>query len=456
MSRFVPPYPVPHRSKSSLLRRFLRGWNSWIHVLFEKSYTMKMGEIHVPAMSFYIANDAPEAKRILSDATRVFPKHRFLRDVLNPLIGESLFSANGETWERQRAMIDPAFSHAALAAAFPGMVAAADDVVARLSAADRVGPVTIDPYMTHVAADVIHRSLFSQPLDAAGARQTHDAFAQYQRHAQSASMLRLYRLPSFGTLRRARAAAARIHAVFAPTVRARMEIYRDEQRDAPADMLDSLLAARDPGTGDRFDYDQVMNQVSTIFLAGHETAASAMAWSLYLLAECPELQERLRAEAAEAANGESIRYAEVSSLKTARNVFREALRLYPPLGFLLREASCPVEMRGKSIATGSMLVVSPWLIQRNANNWTDPHAFDPDRFDTPEGKAACRHAWLPFGKGPRVCVGAGFAQQEALLVLTAVVRAFDLSPVVGERPEPISRLTLRARRGVRLHLRDRS
>lgn len=454
MMRFVPPYPVPHRSRSSLIRRFFRGWNSWIHVLFEKSYTMKMGEIHVPNMSFYIANDLPEIKRILSDTTRVFPKHRFLRDVLAPLIGESLFSANGDEWERQRKMIDPAFSHAALANVFPCMASAVTDLLTRLRDIDLSQPVAIDPLMTHVAADIIYRSLFSISLGVDDARQIHDAFARYQRQAQSASMLRLYRLPSFGTRGRAEAAAARIRDVFGPVVQARFDAFVDPPITEPADILDSILAARDAETGKRFSVSEVMDQVSTIFLAGHETAASTMAWALYLLAECSHLQERLYHEAGEAFT-QGVTYASMTHLPATRNVFKEALRLYPPLGFIIREASCPVEMRDKQIDTGSMLVVSPWLLQRNSNHWDDPHAFDPDRFDSAAGKIAARNAWLPFGKGPRVCIGAGFAQQEALLVLSGMVRTFHLSAIPSDKPEPVSRLTLRSRRGIRLRLRPR-
>jgi cytochrome P450 len=452
--RFVPPYPIPHRTRSSLLRRFFLGWNSWIHMLFDKSYTMKMGEIHVPRMSVYIANDLPEIKRILSDPTRAFPKHRFLRDMLAPLIGESLFAANGDEWARQRTMIDPAFSHAALKIAFPFMAAATEGLITRLRGTDLSQPVAIDRFMTHVAADIIYRSLFSQPLSADDARLIHDAFARYQRHAQSAAMLHLYRLPAFGARRRAERAAAEIRQVFAPIVHARFAPFGESPPGASPDMLASILAARDPDTGAAFSVSDVMDQVSTIFLAGHETAASSMGWALYLIAESPELQDRLVAEV-EAAFANGVNHAAMARLPTTRNVFREALRLYPPLGFLVREAGCPIIMRDKLIKKGSMLVVSPWLLQRNANHWDNPHAFDPDRFDCPAGKIATRNAWLPFGKGPRVCIGAGFAQQEALLILTGVVRAFRLSPVAGDKPEPVSRLTLRARRGIRLSLKPR-
>lgn len=459
--RLVPPYPIPARNRASLARRFLRSWDSWIHVLFEKSYTMKMGEIHLPALDFYIANEPSLIRRIMADPSVVFPKHRFLREMLDPLIGNSLFAANGAEWQNQRNMMDPAFSHAAVSTVLPLMVDAVEALIVRVRALDLDRPVEIEPLMTHVAADIIYRTLFSQSLDAQGARVIHTAFARYQRQAQSAALLRLYRLPTLGFRRRARAAAQRIRAVFEPVVRARYDAFHAGHAVAQGgtgetaggnDILQSLLAARHPNTGTAFTFDEVMGQVSTIFLAGHETSASAMSWSLYLLAASPDWQDAVRREAKVALPGGVVGPDAVRMLPATRNVFREALRLYPPVSFLLREVTCPTRMRDKDMAPGAMLVVSPWLVQRNRDHWNEPHAFDPGRFDRAEARAACRDAYLPFGRGPRTCVGAGFAHQEGLLVLARMVDAFALVPVAGDMPEPVSRVTLRARRGIRLRL----
>ncbi|HEV7291546.1 MAG TPA: cytochrome P450 [Devosia sp.] len=452
--RFVPPYPKPARDRASLARRFVRSWHSWIHVLFEKSYTMKMGEIHLPALDFYIANEPSLVKRIMADPSIVFPKHHLLRRMLDPLIGNSLFSANGEDWRHQRAMVDPAFSHTAMGTVLPLMAAAVDALIARIARLDLTKAVEIEPLMTHVAADIIFRTLFSQPLGDGDAAVIHAAFTRYQRQAQSAALLRLYRLPTLGFQRRAEAAAGHIRAVFEPIVRARYDAVM-RGGDAAAgdgDILQSLLAARHPETGQAFTFDEVMGQVGTIFLAGHETSASAMAWSLYLLAAAPCWQDAVRQEAAMAMEDGDIGPKTLRALPVTRNVFREALRLYPPVSFLLREVTCPTRMRDKDMPTGAMLVVSPWLVQRNSDHWPDPHAFDPGRFDRAEAREACRDAYFPFGRGPRTCVGAGFAHQEGALVLARMVTAFGLAPVAGDAPEPVSRLTLRSRRGIRLRL----
>lgn len=450
-ARFTPPYPNPHGTRSSLLMRFVRGWNSWIHVLFAKSYTMKMGEIHTPALSFYIANELSLVKRILDDEAGRFPKHSYLHRLLEPLIGNSVFSANGNDWADQRAMINPAFGHTALKTTFPLMAAAVDDLIARIGAEDLTRPVEIDPLLTHVAADIIFRTLFSVVLDDAGSREIYQAFDAYQRSAQRSSMLRLYRLPQLGFLGKSRRDASRIHRVFGGIVAERYAATH-ERGERGHDILQALIDARHPDTGAAFTRREVMEQVSTIFLAGHETAASSITWALYLIARDAALQDAIRGEVAAATGGGALTHEALRALPATKNAFRETLRLYPPVSFLVREAVCPVAMRDKHIEPGAMLVVSPWLIQRNSDNFVEPHGFDPDRFDDPAQASACRHAYLPFGKGPRICIGAGFAQQEAWLTIAGVVRAFRLETVAGDVPEPVSRLTLRARDGVRLKI----
>ncbi|WP_370307562.1 cytochrome P450 [Sphingobium abikonense] len=447
---FTPPYPRPPRNKRGLVKRFLRGWHSWIHVLFDKSYTMKMGEIRLPGRTMYIANELPLVDKILRGGT-AFPKHSELVRNLDPLIGNSVFSANGADWESQRAMVNPAFAHTALGRSMPLMVAAADDLVARIEAAARAGgPVDIDPMMTHVAADIIFRTLFSETLDAERSNIIHTAFGRFQRLAHSASMLRLYGLPAGWFEKRSRGPARAIHDVFRPIVEARYAGFHGGGEAGPRDILQSLIEAKHPETGAPFTCEQVMEQVSTIFLAGHETSASTMTWALYMLAECAHIQTRVRGEVARVAGDEPLNGAMLKDMSQLRNIFKETLRLYPPVSFLPREVTCPMDMRDKHMEAGAMLVVAPWLTQRNKDNWACPHGFDPDRFDDPAYAEMAKQAWFPFGRGPRVCVGAGFAQQEVMTVIASVVRRFQISVPAGFTPEPISRLTIRPRTGMPL------
>ncbi len=447
---FTPPYPRPPKSKRGLVKRFLRGWHSWIHVLFDKSYTMKMGEIRLPGRTMYIANELSLVDQILRGGT-AYPKHSELVRNLDPLIGNSVFSANGKDWESQRAMVNPAFAHTALGRSMPLMVAAADDLLARIETARQGGgPVDIDPMMTHVAADIIFRTLFSQTLDAERSNIIHTAFGKFQRLAHSASMLRLYGIPAGWFEKRSRGPARAIHDVFRPIVEARYEGFHTRGETGKRDILQSLIEAKHPETGAHFSCDQVMEQVSTIFLAGHETSASTMTWALYMLAECAHIQDRVREEVARVAGDQPFTAAMLKDMGQVRNIFKETLRLYPPVSFLPREVTCPMPMRDKELEAGAMLVVAPWLTQRNKDNWACPHAFDPDRFDDPANAEMAKQAWFPFGRGPRVCVGAGFAQQEVMTVIASVVRRYRIGVPPGFKPEPISRLTIRPRTGMPL------
>ncbi|MBB3981186.1 cytochrome P450 [Sphingobium fontiphilum] len=446
---FTPPFPEPPKNKRTRLRRFAVAWHSWIHVLFEKSYTMMMGELRMPGITMYIANELPLVDRILRDNI-TFPKHRELSNSLWPLIGNSVFSANGEDWANQRAMVNPAFATTALHKSMPSMVAAANDLADRLDGLDHRRPIDIDPLMTHVAADIIFRTLFSEPLSPQGSAIIHRAFGKFQRLSHSASMLGLYGLPSRWFEKRSLRPAADIHSVFFGIVKKRYDDYHATGAAPHDDILQRLIEVKSETTGEHFTLEQVMNQVSTVFLAGHETSASTMTWGLYILAECQHIQDKLREEVASVSDGKPLEPHMLRDFHHLRNVFRETLRLYPPVAFLPREVSCPVDMRDKHLETGSMLVVAPWLTQRNKNNWACPHSFDPDRFDDPANAEMVKQAWFPFGRGPRVCVGAGFAQQEVMIVMATILRRFRLSVKPGYKPEPISRLTIRPRHGMKL------
>lgn len=449
---FVPPFPPPHRTRSSFLKRFGRSWTSWIHGLFEKSYTMLMGEIRMPGLHIFIPNELPLIDRVMDEA-KSFPKHHLMVEVLEPAIGLSTFTANGEDWEQQRAMINPAFQHTALAKTLPLMADAADALVERIRAElPANGTLDIDPLMTHVAADIIFRTLFSVSLDPAGAALIHKRFNRFQRFAQSGSVLRLYGLPTFGFKRRSDREARGIHEVFAPIVEDRFRRFHERGEVLHRDILQSLFEAKHPKTGAPFTLQGVMEQIALIFLAGHETSASLMAWGAYLLGECPHIQDAMREEAEGLTSGGPLTMEALRRMERSRNVVRETLRLYPPVAFLPRDTLCPVTMRDKAVNPGDMLVVSPWLIQRNEKNWPCPHAFMPERFESAEGQDMLKRAWLPFGKGPRLCVGAGFAQQEAMVVLATLVRRFRVEAMADDRPEPVSRLTLRPKDGIRLRL----
>jgi cytochrome P450 len=213
------------------------------------------------------------------------------------------------------------------------------------------------------------------------------------------------------------------------------------------------MTTPDPVTGRCFDVDEMVDQVAIFFLAGHETSASALAWALYLLASFPDAQDRVAREAAMIPKNPRI--SDVSGLVFTRNVFREALRLYPPVPMMVRENKCPEQLRNRSVAPGAQIVISPWHVHRHESLWDNADAFDPDRWETAEGRTSARGAYLPFSAGARVCPGAGFAMIEGPLILALLARDIGFSVVAGETPVPVAHLTVRAKDGIRLSIRLR-
>jgi cytochrome P450 len=208
------------------------------------------------------------------------------------------------------------------------------------------------------------------------------------------------------------------------------------------------MTTPDPVTGAPFGTGEMVDQVAIFFLAGHETSASALGWALYLLATNPEAQERVAAEAA----GLKPEFGTVGSLRFTRDVFREALRLYPPVPMLVRENAMTEDFRGRKVKPGAQVVISPWHLQRHERIWDRPDEFDPDRWTTDAGREASREGYLPFSRGARVCPGAGFAMLEGTLMLAHLVRAFRFQAIPDRVPVPMAHLTVRAKDGIWLRV----
>jgi len=462
MTNFCPHYPAPAKRRPSALGMFFSKRRSWLDALYERSYAMKMGEVHLPGMDLYMVNEPALVRHVMVDAAlEQFPKHPALGDALRPLLGDSIFTTNGEVWKRQRELMDPSFEQARVKLVYGRMRDAAVAMRDRLACIADGATHDVEVEMTHVAADIILRTILSEPLDGGTARLIFDAFARYQALAprlMMPSFFGLRWLRPWWQARQSRRAATEIRELLVALIRPRHDAAsRGEQ--GPDDILASLLRVRDPASGRGFSFDELVDQVAMLFLAGHETSASALSWSLHLLANSPDVQERLHAEAVRFLDLASEDTGALKDLVLARNVFRETLRLFPPVGFLARQCARAQPMRDKKVAAGASVIVSPWLIQRHRELWARPDEFDPDRYDredeTPAAKESLRKAYLPFGMGPRVCIGAAFALQEASLVLATLARHFRFEPVAGDVPEPVGRLTIRAEHGIRLRVFQR-
>ncbi|MEL6957912.1 MAG: cytochrome P450 [Pseudomonadota bacterium] len=446
----LPPKPDARPEKVSLWRYMRLFREDILSAQPAKLYRAWMAEFRTPFFRSYLVNDPSLVKRVLKERPDDFPKSDRISAGLRPLLGNSVFLTNGEVWKKQRRIIDPAFEGGRLRDTYGAMYAAGESAVARME--QRLGEIDVEPETSHAAADVIFRTLFSIPIEDKVASQVFEKFRDHQRTQPILNLAAF--VPGPGWMPRlfkpaTKSTARDIRALITGLTQARMT--QIEAGTAPDDLATKIMTTADPETGQSFSTEEMVDQVAIFFLAGHETSASALAWALYLCARYPDWQDKL----AEEADALSDDFASVSKLKLSRDVFREALRLYPPVPMMVRETTCPEDMRDRTAPKGSQIVLSPWHLHRHNRLWDNPDGFDPTRWTTENGRACMKDAFIPFSAGPRVCTGAGFAMVEGPLLLSMLLRHFRFE-TTNHVPVPVAHLTVRAKDGIRLKVRKRT
>jgi cytochrome P450 len=396
-----------------------------------------------PFRSFLVAHP-DHIKHVLQENNHAYEKGVVIAK-LKVLIGDGLFSSEGDFWRRQRRLAQPAFHRQRLAGFVATMTDAADAHVARWEQAARAGtPVDVAADMSRLTLGIVGRTLFSRRLDdeadAVGAVLM-EALELLNHRAMSFLSSPLW-WPSSANRRLRRAIAALDRVVF--------EIIEQRRRTGEPrdDLLGMLLQARDEDTGESMTDRQLRDEVMTFLLAGHETTAVALTWTWHLLAQHPDVEARLAVEATAALGGRTPTIEDIPRLAYARMVVEETMRLYPPVWGFMRQAVKPDVVGGYRIPKGAVLAIVPYVTHRHPAFWDDPERFDPERFTPARVRERPRFAYLPFSGGPRLCIGNEFALMEAQLVLAMVALRFRLRAVPGVRVESESRITLRPRGGL--------
>ena len=379
--------------------------------------------------SSFILNTPDAIRHVLVDNYENYSRTPAGLRVLRPMLGEGLLIAEGRAWKHQRRTLSPAFTPRAVSMLVPHMVAVTDETIAKLQAA--IGaPVDLRETMQRMTLEIAGRTMFSFGMERHGAT-LRNFVMEYGERLARPHFLDLILPQSWPSpLDFSRARFRRRWTQFVATLMAERRAAGKKQGAPARDLFDLMDAARDPEAGEAFSDAQLGDQVATMILAGHETTATALFWSLYLLALAPATQEKLAAEVRQVAASGSL---DVDQLKFTRAVVDETMRLYPPAFLIARAALAADTIAGMPIRKNDVILIAPWLLHRHEKLWRDPNAFIPERF-MPPAAPPDRFAYLPFGVGPRICIGAHFALVEATLALARIIGAFR---VTLEDKEPV-------------------
>ncbi len=387
-------------------------------------------------------------QHVLQKNWRNYQKSPVQFDVMAHYLGRGLLTSEGDYWLRQRRLIQPGFHRRRL----EGLTAIMNEVIAdRLAKVDaRKRSHDLYTYMTHTAFHIMARSLFSSTVRGDDLEALSDIITQLQ-----AFMIRQIRQPFLGPwfrlsgqIKKHERLAGRSEAIIRRHIRA-----RQRSGDRPDDLLQMLLDSRYPDTGEAMSERQLLDETTILLVAGHETSACALAWTFYLLAKHPRVTERLQRELAEVLGDRRPAFTDLSALTYTRQVIEESMRLYPPAWITDRVAVADDEVNGVQIPAGTIVILYIYGAHRNPQTWDQPAAFRPERFAPSHKDEQHPFQYLPFGGGPRLCIGNHFAMMEMQLVLAHWLRRFRPEALPdAPAPEPLPLITLRPAPGVQIGL----
>lgn len=401
-----------------------------------------------------MVSDPAGVKQVLLDKVANYPKTEMERRFLRIGLGDGLLATDGETWRAHRRQMAPSFDPRSLVGYAPAMVAATETHLAKWDALPEGSTVDASTEMMQVTLQIISRTMFSADSD---------GLVQVVADTVHA-LLDIFRfgaldiLPVLGPLRfrRRERTGKTVAAAFDERIHRLIAERSANPQQAGTDLLARLIAARDEDTGIGMTAQELRDHVVTIFLAGHETTAVAMTWIWYLLSQHPSVEARLHDELSSVLGGRAPSYEDLPRLTYTRMVIDEAMRLYPPApGLSAREALADDEIAGTTVPKGTIINIMPWVIHRHRTLWDEPDRFDPERFSPVRSAGRHRFAYIPFGAGPRICIGAALAVTEMMLILATMAQRYRLHLVPAHPVEPQAIVTLRARHGMRMVLERR-
>lgn len=438
LARIAPP-PRPLPALKLLTAAVRNPLEIWPEAVYREPYYLR----RFAGLDVVFLCDPDLIRKALVDEADAFVKGDAMRRTLEPALGRGLLTAEGDHWRWQRRAASPTFRNERILGFAPQMAAAAGRAAERLHATNG-REIDVASEMTRTTYDIIASTMLGG--GASDPARVERAIRDYLDPLGWVVAMSIARAPQWlpypGRGRGVRATRYLRREI------AEVVATRRASGETRNDLLSLLLEARDPETGAAMDDGDLVDNILTFINAGHETTALALTWALYLLDRHPEAAERIRAEADAVVGDGAVDAVHVAGLTYTRQVLSEAMRLYPPASVLIREAARDFDFGPVSLPAGAQVYVPIYAVHRHALLWHDPDVFDPDRFSPEAAKARHRYAYLPFGAGPRICIGMSFALIEAVIILATLVQRFDFRLRPGFTPKLKLRVTLRPSPGM--------
>jgi cytochrome P450 len=451
---FVPPFPPRLPTPPSTLKRLLIARRDFLEMWEDEAFDLEFSHSRMILRQTFLCNSPESVQFAFSQKNASFQrKSPQMRFALAPLLGDGLFVSDGATWKTRRRIVAPIVHISRVPDFAPVMVEAAIETRERW-AATQGSSIDVLAESAKLTAEIICRTLFGRKLGEDYAGQIVRGFSNYQRAIGQIDLISFLGLPDWFPRWQSRMVhknVEQMHAVLDEVVAS----ARARAGNGEPSVINHLFEARDEN-GAPLGHEALRNEIAVLFMAGHETTANTLAWTWYLLSQAPEVEAKLHAELDAVLGERTPGFNDVPQLVYTRAVLDEALRLYPPVPILPREAVQEEEFQGVRIPKGSLLFVVPWLLHRHRKLWELPDHFIPERFLPENAAKISKFAYVPFSIGPRICAGATFGQTEAILCLATLAQKFKLRLKAGHNVRPVCRLTLRPDGGLPMTVHPRT
>lgn len=453
---FIPAFPARHERRLPLLQLLTTLRENAIGTYTQDAFERDIIIYRLGFKRMILANHPDLIRHVMLDNAANYERDPVGKRMLEPGLGKGLLTSEGAEWKRQRRMMAPIFQPRRLAGFAEIMTDYSERLAGKLAALPANCHVDMAEQMMLLTLDIIARTMFGSD-DGTDVSAVGEAMDRYQATVRPniPDLIGLPRWVPRPAAAEGRRALAEMDAIINGLIQRRRERAEQAGGELGTDLLGLLLAARDDETGAALDDREVRDQMATFFLAGHETTATALAWTWYLLSHAPDVERKLHAEIDTVLAGRAATYADYDRLTYTRMVLEEAMRLYPPAHTTARQAIAEDRFGDIAIPAGTMVIVSPWIMQRHRLYWQNPDVFDPENFAPEKAAQRRRYTYLPFGAGPRICIGQGFAMIEAVLILATLAQKLRARLVPGAKVAPVAKITLRPSPGLPMTIEPR-